>query len=67
MDACCKTTLWNNGNGGKTVKRGIEKINSVKEKKPFDDYLVSTSAKRSNVHDNTTIVNEPSDFNPTMD
>jgi len=51
----------------------ISKINNRKDKTPsrlnlkqFDNFLSSSSAKRRNVHDNTTIVNEPFDFNPLV-
>jgi len=56
-------------NEEKQLNEEITKINSSRAPrinlKQFNEHLSSSSAKRSNVHNNTTITNEPFDFNPT--
>lgn len=56
-------------NEEKQLNEEIVKINNSRAPrisfKQLNEHLSSSSAKRSNVHNNTTITNEPFDFNPT--
>jgi len=52
----------------KQLNEEISKINNTKTPRinlvPFNEHISSSSTKRSNVHNNTTIVNEPFEFHP---
>lgn len=52
----------------KQLNEEISKINNTKTPRmnlvPFNEHISSSNAKRSNIHNNTTVVNEPFEFYP---